>query len=141
VFCGIAQGAVLSSVVYEDDVALVFLDIRPINPGHLLVIPREHYPSLSVLPRATGAHLFTLAQRAAEGLRRTALHCEGINVFLSDGEVAGQEVPHCHLHVLPRFKGDGVGLEAASAREPTRRELDDLAGRIRSAWRADPGQS
>lgn len=86
------------------------MDIKPVNPGHVLVVPVSHAPYLADLPEDTGAHLFRIAQRVAAAVRASGLRCEGINLFLADGEAAMQEVLHAHLHVLPRFRGDGFGL-------------------------------
>lgn len=144
VFCEIVAGREPASVVYRDELCTAFMDIRPVNPGHLLVIPNRHATYLADLPAETGAQLFRVAQRLAAALRRSGLRCEGVNLFLADGEVAGQEVFHVHLHVLPRFRGDGFGLRfpPGYGRRPPRPELDETAGRIRAALeqRPSPGQ-
>lgn len=79
------------------------MDIQPVNPGHVLIIPRAHAARLSELDDETGAHMFKIAMRISEALRRSGMKCEGINLFLVDGEAAFQEVFHVHLHVIPRF--------------------------------------
>src|SRR2546429_665699 len=112
IFCRIVAGAVPASVVFEDNLALAFMTIGPVNPGHTLVIPKAHLPYLADLPEAVGAHLFTIAQRVAAAIRGSGLRCEGINLFLADGEAAFQEVLHSHLHVFPRYKGDPFRLDA-----------------------------
>jgi len=86
------------------------MDIKPVNAGHVLVVPVSHAPYLADLPEDAGAHLFRLARRIAAAMRASGLRCEGINLFLADGEAAMQEVFHTHLHVIPRFRGDGFGL-------------------------------
>ena len=86
------------------------MDICPVTRGHLLVVPITHATYLSNLDPAVGGTLFTVAQRLAAAIRRSGFKAEGINLFLADGEAAGQEVFHVHLHVLPRFDGDGFGL-------------------------------
>ena len=86
------------------------MDIRPVNPGHLLVIPLAHAAGLATLESDTGAQMFRVGQRLAEAIRRSGVRCEGINVLLADGEAAGQEVFHVHLHVIPRYAGDGFGF-------------------------------
>jgi histidine triad (HIT) family protein len=110
IFCEILAGHLPASIVYQDGLCTAFLDIRPVNPGHLLVIPNRHAADLAELEPETGAHLFQVAQRLAAVLRQSGLRCEGINLFLADGQVAGQVVFHAHLHVLPRFTGDGFGF-------------------------------
>jgi diadenosine tetraphosphate (Ap4A) HIT family hydrolase len=87
------------------------MDIRPVTPGHLLVVSIEHATHLADLDPAEGQALFALAQLLAGAIRRSALKPEGINLHLADGEAAGQEIFHVHLHVIPRYRGDGFGLK------------------------------
>ncbi len=134
VFCRIVTGESPASVVYEDDVVLAFLDIRPVNPGHAMVIPKLHAASLADLDEATGRHLWTISQRTAAALRRSGVKCEGVNLFLADGEAAFQEVFHVHLHVFPRYKGDSFRLIADWSARPPREELDRIAAQIRTAY-------
>ncbi len=135
IFCRIVQGEAPASIVYADEVVRAFMDIQPVNPGHVLVVPNAHASSLSELAEHTGAHLFVVAQRVAAALRESGLRCEGVNLFLADGEAASQDVFHVHLHVLPRYVGDGFGLRFGPhyGRRPSRAELDDVAQRIRMA--------
>jgi histidine triad (HIT) family protein len=141
VFCDILAGTLPSSVVYRDELCCGFLDIQPINPGHILVVPLEHAASLSELDPELGSHLFVVAQRLTAALYRAdedygnGLHCQGVNFALADGRVAGQEVFHVHLHVIPRFTGDGFGYQFGPryGRRPERSELDHAAGEIRAA--------
>ena len=142
VFCGILAGALPASTVYRDDLCCAFMDIQPVNPGHLLVIPLEHAASLSELNPETGSHMFAVAQRLAAALYQTdtgsagaGLRCEGVNLMLADGPVAGQEVFHVHMHVIPRFAEDGFGFRfgAGYARRPQRSDLDRAASEIRAA--------
>jgi histidine triad (HIT) family protein len=134
VFCGIALGQMQASVVYADQLVVGFMDINPVNPGHVLVIPRQHYTFLSDLPEAIGARIFAVTQGLAAALRRSGVRCEGINLFLADGEVAFQEVFHCHMHVFPRFVGDAFRIDANWSTHPPREELDALAQQIRTAY-------
>lgn len=136
IFCRIVVGEVPASVLYRDDTAIAFMDIRPVNPGHLLVVPLTHAANLGALPEEIGGHLFVVAQSLAAALQRSGVRSEGVNLFLADGEVAGQEVFHVHLHVIPRFHGDGISLAAFGrlpATLPSREELDGTAGAIRTA--------
>jgi histidine triad (HIT) family protein len=139
VFCGILAGELPSSMVYQDGVCSAFMDIQPVNPGHTLVVPNLHAARLAELDARTGEHMFGVAQRIAAALRAGAkeggLRCDGINLFLADGEVAGQDVFHVHPHVIPRFRGDGFGFRFGPAygTRPARAELDSLAGAIRQA--------
>lgn len=135
IFSKIIQGKVPASFVYQDEKVSAFMDIQPINPGHVLVIPNEQVASLSELDEETGAHLFRIGQRIAKALRQSSLQCEGVNLFIADGQAANQDVAHVHLHVLPRFRGDGLkGLleNQIESRLPTRTELDQTAEVIKS---------
>jgi histidine triad (HIT) family protein len=109
------------------------MDIQPINAGHVLVVPDEHATSLADVPEDTGARIFRVAQQVTSALYGSGLDCEGVNLFLADGEAAGQEVFHVHLHVVPRFEGDGFGLRFGPdyANVPDREELEEAAKRIR----------
>lgn len=135
VFCRIIAGELEASVAHEDERTLAFLDIQPLTSGHLLVVPRQHAPSLAELDPQDGAELFCVAQRAAAALRQSVLRCEGVNFFLADGAAAGQDVFHVHLHVFARFPGDGFGLQLPPdyAMQP-REELDTAALALRNAW-------
>jgi histidine triad (HIT) family protein len=133
-FCNILAGKLASSIVWQDDRCWAFLDIQPVNPGHLLVIPVRHAARLAELEPETGKHMFRLAQRIAQAVRQSGIRCDGVNLFLADGEAAGQEVFHVHLHVIPRYWGDGFGLRFGPdyGHHPPRIELDAVARRIRS---------
>ncbi|MFE2993697.1 HIT family protein [Nocardia sp. NPDC059246] len=132
IFSDIVAGRAPSSKVYEDEDCLAFMDIRPVTPGHVLVIPKMPVRSLAELDPALGGKLFQVGQRIAAGLRESEVHCDGVNFFLADGVTAGQEVFHVHLHVIPRTPGDGFGLRARPT-SPARADLDYLAGSIRGA--------
>jgi histidine triad (HIT) family protein len=135
VFCEIVEGISPASVVFSDEQVMAFLDIQPVNPGHVLVIPKTHVERLQKLNSEVGCHMFKTAMVVAEGLRQSDVKCEGTNLFLADGEAAFQEVFHIHLHVIPRFKGDGFGLKfgAGYGVKPGREELDSIAEKIKSA--------
>lgn len=139
VFCEILAGRLPASVVMRDAGCTAFRDIQPINAGHVLVVPDDHAASLADLPEDAGARLFRTAQQVAAALYSSGLKCEGVNLYLADGEAAGQEVFHVHLHVIPRFEGDRFGLTFGPdyAKRPNREMLGRAAERIRSALEAD----
>src|SRR5688500_6690660 len=120
VFCQIVEGAARASFVFRDELVSAFLDIRPVTPGHLLVIPNEHVTHTHDLPDATAAAAFPVARRLARVLRTSdAVRADGVNLFTADGAAAGQEVFHAHLHVIPRFAGDGFEVSAEAWRHPS----------------------
>jgi histidine triad (HIT) family protein len=137
VFCGIIAGDLAASRAYEDDHVVAFMDVRPLTPGHLLVVPRAHAAGLESLGEDSGARMFTVAHRLARAVRNSAVPAEGVNFFLADGVAAGQEVFHVHLHVIPRTPGDGFRLKARP-RTPGRDELDATAERVRAGLSALP---
>ena len=92
IFCDIIAGRAPVSIVHRDETCIVFMDIKPVNAGHLLVVPIAHATYLADLDPATGSALFAVAHRLAASVRTSGLRVEGINLFLADGEAAGQEV-------------------------------------------------
>ncbi|WNV87745.1 HIT family protein [Umezawaea sp. Da 62-37] len=132
VFCAIAARQAHTSVVCEDDTVVVFMDLNPVTPGHLLVVPRKHAVGLEDLDGATSAHVWSVGHDMARALRRSSMGCEGINILLCDGEAAFQTVFHFHLHVIPRYAGDGWTLKAEST-ERERSLLDNDAQVIKDA--------
>lgn len=134
IFCKILAGELSASFVYRDEHCTAFMDIQPVNPGHVLVVPNAHAARLSELNPGAGGQLFQLGQRIAAALYASGLPCEGVNFFLADGEPAGQEVFHVHLHVFPRFDGDGFGLKFSPkySQLPERSELNQIATQLKS---------
>ena len=132
IFCAIAARQTEASVVFEDETVVAFMDINPVTPGHLLVVPREHAVGLEDLDRATSAHVWSVGHDMARALRRSNMSCDGINVLLCDGEVAFQSVFHFHLHVIPRYEGDGWTIIPDTV-ERERSLLDSDAQAIKDA--------
>ena len=134
-FCDIVAGRGEASVVHEDQHVIAFMDIQPATEGHLLVVPRVHTAFLEDLDEDLGTRVFRAGHRLARALRRSGLPCEGVNMFLADGEAAFQEVFHVHLHVFPRTAGDGFVIDARW-RFRDRVELDASAEQVRRGVRA-----
>ena len=134
IFCRIVAGRAQASVIYRDELACSFMDHRPVNPGHLLVVPNGHASHLSELDEGSGCRMFVVGMRLAQALRTIGLPCEGVNLYLADGAVAGQTVFHSHLHVIPRYRGDGFGLKLPPGygRRAERSELDSIAAAIKA---------
>lgn len=118
----------------ENESVIAFMDLQPVNPGHVLVVPKEHATGLADLPERTGARMMEMAMRVADSAR-SSLEPDGINLFLADGVAAGQEVFHVHLHVVPRHVGDGFRLQVTYGAAPSRDELDATAELLRSGLR------
>ncbi len=136
VFCKIISGEYTSSKIFEDETILAFTDIQPVNEGHILIIPKKHVELIADLDDETSAKMFVIAGKINKALRKSDLKLEGINYFLADGEAAGQEVFHTHLHLIPRFKDDGFGFifpEGYRVILPEREELNTIANNIKAA--------
>ena len=133
-FCDLIRGAGEVSICYEDSVSLAFMDIQPVNPGHVLVVPREHFESLQDLPADLGRHLFEVVMKLGPVVRDVS-NAEGMNVVVNSGAAAGQDVFHYHIHLIPRRAGDGfdVALPFPGSTMPDRQRLDAMAARIISA--------
>jgi histidine triad (HIT) family protein len=110
VFCKIRDGQIPSTRVYEDDRTIAFMDINPLNEGHTLVITRAHAATLFEADEADLRAAIGTAKRVAVAIR-TALHPDGLNLLQANGAAAFQSVAHFHIHLLPRFTGDGKGFD------------------------------
>lgn len=104
VFCKIIDGTFPNSNIYEDNDILAFMDVQPVNEGHILVVPKKHVELIADLDDEVSAKMFVIAGKINKALRKSDLKLEGVNYFLADGEAAGQEVLHAHLHIFPRFQ-------------------------------------
>ena len=105
IFCKLANGVFPTNSIYEDEMFNVILDAAPANPGHALILPKEHYRDIFEIDEETLGKAMILAKKIAE--RQTeVLKCDGVNVIQNNKEAAGQSVPHYHLHVIPRFVRD-----------------------------------
>jgi histidine triad (HIT) family protein len=133
IFCDLMKGAAEVSMVYEDAVAIAFMDIQPVNPGHVLVVPREHYESIQDVPREIGAHLYDVAVKLIPVIQR-ATGTTDMNVIVNSGAAAGQNVMHYHIHIIPRTENDGfdVQLPFSGSKMPNRQQLDAMAAMIGS---------
>jgi histidine triad (HIT) family protein len=110
-FCEMIADRTAVGIIYEDEKLFVIPTLEPVNTGHLLIIPKKHVPYLADLDEDTALHVMKIAIKMSSAIRKSKYKCEGINLFLADGKAAGQEVFHFHLHVYPRFKGDGWGFK------------------------------
>jgi len=134
VFCDIVAGKAPASVAYEDDTVIAIMTIGPVNPGHVMVMPKQHIAYLADMDEDTGVHLFRITMRMEQAIRKSGVRCDGTNLFLADGQAAFQEIPHLHMHVFPRFRGDSLRLDADWSTRPSREELDEIAARIHGAY-------
>lgn len=108
IFCKIVKGELPSTKVYEDTDVLGFLDIKPVNPGHTLVIPKKHYVNIHDMPDELFGKVAIAAKKVADALLKIGV--KGVNIGMNNGEAAGQVVFHAHVHVMPRYGKDAFSL-------------------------------
>jgi histidine triad (HIT) family protein len=137
-FCDLIHGAGEVSICFEDAESIAFMDIQPVNAGHVLVVPRAHHERLEDLPQELAMHLFDVAAQLAPAVKQVA-GADAMNIVVSSGHAAGQDEPHFHVHVIPRKPGDGfdIPLPFSGSDMPDRTLLDASAARIMTALR-DP---
>ena len=109
IFCKIANGEIPAATLYEDSDFRVILDLGPASKGHALILPKAHAANIYELPDETAGKAMILAKHMATRLTRE-LKCEGFNIVQNHGEIAGQTVFHFHMHLIPRYQGDNVGI-------------------------------
>jgi histidine triad (HIT) family protein len=129
VFCRIAQKQVPASIVYEDEKVMAFLDIRPLNEGHALVISKEHYENIFDIPRELIEYVHGVTKRIALAVEETT-KADGISIIQQNGKAAGQEIFHLHIHVIPRYEGQKLPSFSELA-EADREKLSQTAAKIR----------
>ena len=105
-FCKIVKKEIPASIFYEDDLSVAFLDINPINLGHALLLPKEHYENIFDLPEELLAKLSVKAKKIARAIKES-LRADGVNVTSNNGRASGQLVFHAHIHIIPRYENDG----------------------------------
>ena len=128
IFCKIANGEIPSRTLYEDEMFRVILDLAPATKGHALILPKEHADNLFELPKETAEGVMRVAKKVAV-LMKEKLACDGLNLMQNNGEAAGQTVNHFHMHLIPRYVGDGQELTMKGT-SPTAEELDEVKRQI-----------
>ena len=130
VFCRIMAKEIPATVVHEDEHTLAFMDIGQVNPGHVLVAVKKHVENIFVLEDGQAAAVFRAAARVARAIRG-AFEPQGLSVYQANGAAAGQTVLHLHIHLVPRYEGDGMAL-TWPVKNPPREKLLEYAEKIRA---------
>jgi histidine triad (HIT) family protein len=135
VFCRIVAGNEEASLAYTDPATMAFAERHPVNPGHVLVVPRRHVSRIADLDAATASRIWATAVLIGSAVTKSGGEAVGVNILLSDGEAAGQEVEHVHIHVIPRHRDDGfhVDADAWHGAAPSRKQLDESMTTLRAA--------
>lgn len=128
IFCKIVKGEIPADKIYEDETSLAFLDITPINPGHILLIPKEHYKNIYDMPDEVLSKMAPIIKKLSSKLKK-AVNADGINIGMNNDSPAGQVVFHAHFHIMPRFLNDGYKLW--HGKEYKANEAQQLAKKIR----------
>ncbi len=105
-FCAIGRDSEPSARVYEDDICKVFLDVYPASKGHLLIIPKQHYVTYDEMEIEVREHISSVTHRLCKAVMLSDLNPHGYNIQVNNGVAANQHVPHLHIHVIPRYRGD-----------------------------------
>ena len=130
IFCKIVKGEIPSMKVYEDDRVLGFMDINPVNDGHLLVIPKAHAATIREIPEADFVAVMSAVHKLAHAVQK-ALNPEGITLMQLNGAASNQVVPHLHVHIVPRWSGDGLTISRWKLVQGDMDKIKDIAERIR----------
>ena len=132
IFCRIVAGEIPAEVVERTSEVVAFLDVQPLADGHVLVVPRAHVPAVEDLEPDAADELFREVVRLARPVR-DALAAEGTTIGVNNGEATGQTIPHVHVHIVPRWSGDGAGSVHSIFPRKTSRPLDEVGAAIRRA--------
>ncbi len=134
IFCKIVRKQAPACIIYEDETVMAFLDIRPLNEGHTLVIPKKHYVDIFDIPKEQLSKVHKVAKQVSSAIKKAA-DSDGISIIQQNGKAAGQEIFHFHVHMVPRF--DGQKLPSFSTlKEVERAKLDDMAKKIKQHLKA-----
>ncbi|MFQ6059144.1 MAG: HIT family protein [Anaerolineae bacterium] len=130
IFCAIVQGRAPAHVVFEDEATMAFMDINPVNPGHILVVPKAHARNIYDLDEEAAAAVMRTTVRVARAIK-AALQPDGMNLLQSNERAASQVVFHFHMHIVPRWRGDGLFIPR-HPKPQARGNIQDTADRIRA---------
>lgn len=130
IFCKIINGEIPCSKVYDDNIFIGFLDIRPIHKGHVLIVPKKHFVNIFDTPADVAAEIYSVLKTVSAAVK-TASGCDAVNIVQNNGADAGQEVFHSHVHIIPRFKDDGLKFATRHAEYDGFDEMNAMAARIR----------
>ena len=124
-FCAIADKKIPASIVYEDDAAIGFLDIHPRAMGHTMVIPKHHFETILDAKDGELSGVFIAVKKVTELLKKK-LNPDGFTIGINQGTVAGQVIPHLHIHIMPRWASDGGGSVHSAVNNPGNKTVDEV---------------
>lgn len=125
IFCKIIKGEISSLNIFENEDVLAFLDVNPVTKGHCLVVPKKHFENIFDIDEEILKKVIIAAKHISEKIKN-ALHADGIRLLQSNGKVAGQDIMHFHLHVIPRYKNDGLSISRHATTNPPPANMEEL---------------
>jgi len=131
IFCKIIKKEIPSKIVFEDDICLAILDINPATMGHLLLMPKEHYMMMPMVPDEIIGHLGVISKYLAD-LLKEAFDANDVSVFMANGAAAGQQSQHFMMHVIPRYENDGIDFNLEGESKLSEAELNDLVDKLKT---------
>ncbi len=134
IFCKIARHEVPASIIYESESIIAFLDINPVNPGHALVLPKQHFSNLLDMPESLASELMAVMKKIGYAQLK-ALNAEGFNLLMNNMSAAGQLIMHAHIHVIPRYANDG--LEHWKGKPYEEGKAEEVAEKLRNVLNKD----
>ena len=129
IFCKIAAGELPSYCIYEDELFKVILDVYPSAIGHTLILTKKHYENIYELPEKEAAALMPLAVKISNKLKGSLEVCEGLNILQNNGKAAGQAINHYHMHLIPRYSGDGTVMKM-TMEKPTEEDFKKVMEKL-----------
>jgi len=130
IFCRIVAGEIPCSKVYEDSLFIAFLDINPVHKGHLLLVPKRHFVNMLDTPDREAEDIYKIARDLSKAVIE-ATGCDGVNLLQNNNAAAGQEVFHSHLHIIPRYEGDGLHFASIKKEYDDFDEMGAMADKIK----------
>lgn len=131
IFCKIIKGEIESKIVFEDDICFAILDINPATNGHLLLMPKEHYMMMPMVPDEVLGHLSVISKYLSDLLKKT-FNCLDVTVFIANGSAAGQQSQHFMIHIIPRYENDGIDFNVEGNSKLSVNELRNLTEKLKN---------
>ena len=130
IFCKIIKKEIPSKIIFEDDICTAILDINPATTGHILLMPKEHYMMMPFVPDEVLGHLSVISKYLSD-LLKVSFNPEDITIFIANGSAAGQKSQHFMIHVIPRYKDDGINFDISGKSQLSSSELENIALKIK----------
>lgn len=130
IFCDIAEKKAPGHIIYEDTLIVAIMDIRPLNTGHVLVMPKQHYKNIFEVNEKLASELMKVTWRISNGINKLFAPA-GVNILQNNGRVANQTIPHLHIHIIPREPNDGLNIGCWSSQIPDPDDLSEIAEHLR----------